>query len=167
MALPVLPVAVDADAARHSQHDGLLESLFSAILPLSCLSYTPAPLPLQLSLPSLLLARALPPPPGSSHQPPSSKKQESQAAPPLKRLRDAMYAITPFPQCVIVTLCIMHALCFESRCLQVPPLQPPLINSATALPPPPTSPLCWMTREGCPGDGTRALRGVCQHIGAV
>jgi hypothetical protein len=88
IALPITPFVVTVgDQQQH--RDDQLNSLFSPILLLSSLPLPPLLLP--APLPNLYLARSIPPPAGSSPPPPlSSKKQEAQAAPPLKRLRDAM-----------------------------------------------------------------------------
>jgi hypothetical protein len=99
---------------QQQQHDHHLDSFFSNIIPLS--SLPSVLLPLSTPPPLLYLARAAPHPSGSSAPPPlGSKKQDSQAAPPLKRLRDAMYANNMLYHFITVTLFIMHALCFESR----------------------------------------------------
>ena len=100
IALPVLPFAVEADNEQLQPQDVQLESLFSNIISLSSLPNLsisfPAPYPL------LLLASTRPPLPGSASFPTAcSKKQESQAAPPLKRLHDAMYANVHQPHCIL------------------------------------------------------------------
>ncbi len=90
IALPLTPFLVTISNQQQQQqqlHDDHLNSLFSPVVPLSCLSL-PTP-PLAAPIPALYLARALPSPAGVDKST-SSKKQDTQAAPPLKRLRDAM-----------------------------------------------------------------------------